>query len=81
MAVHQQCTDTSERVGTPELEALIHQLVRSVRYTSASEVVREALRLLGDRDGLRRVRLEQLRTQVAAGLDEILDASPAANRG
>jgi len=81
---------------TPELEALIHERVRSGRYTSASEVVREALRLLEDRDELRRVRLAELRMQVAAGLDaldqgqvqdgdavidEILDASPAASRG
>jgi antitoxin ParD1/3/4 len=53
---------------TPELEQLIHERVRSGRYTSASEVVREALRLLADRDELRRVRLEELRTKVAAGL-------------
>ena len=81
---------------TPELEALIQELVRSGRYTSASEVVREALRLLEDRDELRRLRLAELRSQVAAGLDsldrgqardgdevidEILDDAPAASRG
>lgn len=56
---------------TPELEALIQERVRSGRYTSASEVVREALRLLEDRDELRRVRLAELRSQVAAGLDSL----------
>jgi antitoxin ParD1/3/4 len=81
---------------TPELEALIQERVRSGRYTSASEVVREALRLLEDRDELRRLRLAELRGQVAAGLDsldrgqardgdavidEILDEAPAASRG
>lgn len=81
---------------TPELEALIHERVRSGRYTSASEVVREALRLLEDRDELRRVRLAELRMQVAAGLaaldqgqvqdgdaviDEILGSSPSTSRG
>jgi antitoxin ParD1/3/4 len=81
---------------TPELEALIQERVRSGRYTSASEVVREALRLLEDRDELRRMRLDQLRSQVAAGLDsldrgqardgdaaidEILDDVPASGRG
>ena len=56
---------------TPALEALIQERVRSGRYSSASEVVREALRLLEDRDELRRVRLEELRSQVAAGLDSL----------
>lgn len=56
---------------TPELEALIQERVRSGRYTSASEVVREALRLLEDRDDLRRLRLAELRSQVAAGLDSL----------
>ena len=31
---------------TPDLEELVHKKVESGRYTSASEVVREALRLL-----------------------------------
>lgn len=81
---------------TPELEALIQERVRSGRYTSASEVVREALRLLEDRDELRRLRMAELRTKVAAGLDsldrgqardgdvvidEILDDAPAPSRG
>ena len=81
---------------TPELEALIQERVRSGRYTSASEVVREALRLLEDRDELRRVRLAELRSQVAAGLDslnsgqtrdgdavidDILDDTSASSRG
>ena len=56
---------------TPELEASIHERVRSGRYTSASEVVREALRLLEDRDEIRRARLAELRTQVAVGLDDL----------
>jgi antitoxin ParD1/3/4 len=56
---------------TPELEQLIEERVRSGRYTSASEVVREALRLLQDRDELRRLRMDQLRAKVAAGLDSL----------
>ena len=35
---------------TPELEDLVNQKVRSGRYRSASEVVREALRLFEERD-------------------------------
>ena len=56
---------------TPELERLIHERVKSGRYHSASEVVREALRLLEDRDQLRRLRLAELRKKVAAGLESL----------
>ena len=35
---------------TPELEQLVQGKVKSGRYNSASEVVREALRLLEQRD-------------------------------
>ncbi len=56
---------------TPELEELIQRRVRSGRYTSASEVVREALRLLDDRDELRTLRMDELRARVAAGLDSL----------
>lgn len=53
---------------TPELERLIRERVESGRYHSASEVVREALRLLDERDEHRRLRLAEMREQVAAGL-------------
>ncbi len=55
---------------TPELEQLVHDKVRTGRYLSASEVVREALRLLEDRDQLRELKLEELRKFVAIGIDE-----------
>jgi len=42
---------------TPELEKFVAAEVKSGRYNSASEVVREALRLLEDRD---RARASQL---------------------
>jgi antitoxin ParD1/3/4 len=35
---------------TPELEQMVQEKVESGRYTSASEVVREALRLMEKRD-------------------------------
>lgn len=76
---------------TPELEEMVHERVRSGRYTSASEVVREALRLLIDRDEVRQARLDEIRGKVGEGLgslargegrdgdeviDEILASSP-----
>ena len=53
---------------TPELEDLIQERVKSGRYHSASEVVREALRLLEDRDEVRRLRLDEMRKRISAGL-------------
>ena len=50
---------------TPQLEAMIRQKVASGRYDSAADVVREALRLLDERD-----RFEQTRTAIAHGLDQ-----------
>jgi antitoxin ParD1/3/4 len=55
---------------TRELEALVQKKVRSGMYHSASEVIREGLRLLKERDDLRRARLAELRTEIAVGLDE-----------
>jgi antitoxin ParD1/3/4 len=53
---------------TPELARLVEEQVASGRYTSASEVVREALRLLADKDRLRETRVSAVRQQVARGL-------------
>jgi len=53
---------------TPELESLIRQKVSSGRYNSASEVVREALRLMEAEDQLRAAKLEQLRHDIQEGL-------------
>jgi antitoxin ParD1/3/4 len=53
---------------TPELEGLIRQKVSSGRYNSASEVVREALRLMEAEDQLRAAKLAQLRHDVQEGM-------------
>ena len=55
---------------TPELERLVTEKVESGMYTSASEVVREGLRLLQERDELRRARLEELRREIARGVEQ-----------
>jgi antitoxin ParD1/3/4 len=54
---------------TPQLEELVRQKVNSGLYNSASEVVREALRLLEEQDRVKAARLEELRRDVRAGLD------------
>ena len=52
---------------TPELEQLVNEKVESGLYQTASEVVREALRLLKERDHAR----EQLRADVQTGFDAL----------
>lgn len=56
---------------TPELEKLVNDKVKSGRYNSASEVVREGLRLLQDQDELKRIRLDDLRREIMLGVDQI----------
>ena len=56
---------------TPKLEELVSRRVASGLYNSASEVVREALRLLEERDRLREMRLEELRREIAVGLEQL----------
>ena len=55
---------------TPELERLVTEKVESGLYGSASEVIRDALRLLQERDELRRARLEELRREIARGVEQ-----------
>jgi len=49
---------------TPQLESFVQTKVTSGRYTSASEVVREALRLLEDHDKARSAQIKELRSEV-----------------
>jgi antitoxin ParD1/3/4 len=53
---------------TPQREELVRAKVASGRYTSASEVVPEVLRLMDEPDRLRAAELEQLRDDVREGL-------------
>ena len=52
---------------TPELEELVRRKLESGLYGDASEVIREALRLLAARDELERLKLERLRAALIAG--------------
>ena len=54
---------------TPELEKLVQDKVKSGMYHSASEVVREGLRLLEEQDLLRQVKLQKLREEIQKGID------------
>jgi antitoxin ParD1/3/4 len=51
---------------TPELEKIVAARVSSGRYASASEVIREALRLLEERD-----QLNHLRHEVRLGIEQL----------
>lgn len=50
-------------------ESFIRQQIESGRYASASEVVRDALRLLEERQELRVTQLKNLRERLQEGID------------
>ena len=54
---------------TPQLEEMVRAKVASGLYNSVSEVVREALRLMSERDELRAAQQARLRADLQAGLD------------
>jgi len=56
---------------TPELEKLVNHKVKSGMYHSASEVIREGLRLLKEQDDVKRSRLNQLRQEVDLGIEQL----------
>jgi len=65
---------------TPHLEEFVQGKVRSGLYNNQSEVVREALRLLGEQDRLREAHLEGLRRALTEGIaqadrGELLDGA------
>jgi antitoxin ParD1/3/4 len=56
---------------TPELEKLVTEKVESGLYQSASEVIREGLRLLDNQDRIREVHLNEVRKKIQTGLDQL----------
>ena len=53
---------------TPELETLVKNHVKTGRYHSSSEVIREALRVWEEQEQLRELRRNQLQKDIQAGL-------------
>lgn len=53
----------------PHFEELVKAKVDSGLYNSVSEVVREALRLLEERDQLRALQMNELRREIQKGID------------
>ncbi len=53
---------------TAQLESYVQQKVASGMYNSASEVMREALRLMAEKDAMQAVKLESLRNDIHQGL-------------
>ncbi len=54
-----------------ELEARVRQRVESGMYGSASEVIREALRLFEAYEQVKTAKLDSLRQDIAAGLKDV----------
>ena len=68
---------------TPELESFVSTKVGSGRYNSASEVVREALRLLEEHDRARTAQLAEFNQEIGrrlASLDRGEHVDPAQSR-
>ena len=55
---------------TPDLEAFIRERVASGRFDTASDVVREGLKLLEMREQERESALEEIRREIAVGLEQ-----------
>lgn len=63
---------------TPKLENYVKHKVEAGLYNSASEVMREALRLLEERDALKEMKLEALRHDIKAGVSELEEGKGSA---
>jgi len=56
---------------TPEVEELVQSRLKSGRYNSASEVVREALGLMEERDQILAARKDEVQGKIAEGLQSL----------
>ena len=53
-----------------EYEVYVNQKVESGLYRSASDVIRDGLRLLKERDDIHQRKLADLRAEIAIGIDQ-----------
>ena len=68
------CIDTEAKMNislTPELEKFVQDKVNSGMYTSASEVIRESLRLMHTHDDLQAKRIKDLNQAIELGLQQL----------
>ena len=56
---------------TPALEKMIQEKVKSGLYNNASEVIREALRIMKEGEEVRRAKLKHLKKALAKGEEDI----------
>ena len=61
-----------------QLEAWIDERVKTGMYQSASEVVREGLRLLREQEDLKLLRTQELRRQLQVGVEQLDRGAPRA---
>ena len=59
---------TSYSIGK-HFEAFIASLIESGRYSTASEIIRDGLRIIEEREQRREAKLEWLRAEIQKGLD------------
>jgi antitoxin ParD1/3/4 len=59
---------TSYSIGK-HFESFIEGLIESGRYSTASEVLRDGLRLIEEREERRKAKLEALRAEIQKGID------------
>ena len=55
---------------TPELEQFVQNKVESGMYYSASEVIREGLRMLQEKEMLKQIKIEELRKEIQKGIEQ-----------
>jgi len=55
---------------TPELEQFVQSRLASGRYQTASEVVREGLRLLEEREEARETAMNEIRAKIRRGIEQ-----------
>ncbi len=61
---------------TRELEQFVHDRVDTGRYHSASEVVRDGLRLLESREQLRELQMDEIRRRMGSNPDPVAVIPP-----